>query len=268
MSKTEKELAFLRDLVIDEGWTQRFTDILDNDFKVAGKKDILYVNAGTGSHALVLKNKMRKKVPLHGVVESAELLTIAEAKAAVSDTDVVFSTEFPDDTFDVVLADASFTAPDDLKPLIEKVVEHAENQVFFFLPTAGSFGEIYSLLWESFFNADLLAHSVAVERLIIELPTVSEAEDIATGAGLHDVKAVTKIEHFDFKDSKEFMEAPLLADFLLPAWLGFLNDKEQKKVCKELAKLIDRESTDLTFRFSVKATLITGGKTSKETASE
>ena len=63
MIKTEKELAFLRDLVVDEGWTQRFTDILDENFKVAGKADILYINAGTGSHALALKQKMRKKMP-------------------------------------------------------------------------------------------------------------------------------------------------------------------------------------------------------------
>lgn len=250
----------MRDLVIDEGWTQRFTDILDENFKVAGKKDILYVNAGTGSHALVLKQKMRKKVPLHGVVESAELLTIAEAKAAVSDSDVTFSTGIPDDTFDVVLADASFTPSAELKELVENASIASENQVIFFLPTAGSFGEIYSLLWESFFNAGLLDHGAAVERLITELPTVSEAEEIAAGARLANVASVTKIENFDFKNSGEFMEAPLVDDFLLPAWLGFLNARESKQVRKELAKLIDRECEDLTFRFSVKATLVMGDK--------
>lgn len=262
MSKTEKELAFLRDLVIDEGWTQRFTDILDENFKVAGKADILYINAGTGSHSLALKQKMRKKMPLHGVVETAELLTIAQAKAAATDADVTFSTDLPDDTFDVVLTDASFTPPGELEDLVAASAKLAENQVFFFLPTAGSFGEIYSLLWESFFNAGLLEHSVAVERLIIELPSVTGVEGVAAEAGLTNVTAITKIEYFDFKNSKEFMDAPLLADFLLPAWLGFLNRTEHKKVCKELAKLIDRESTDLTFRFSVKATLISGEKTS------
>lgn len=260
MSKTEKELAFLRDLVIDEGWTQRFTDILDDNFKVAGKADILYVNAGTGSHALVLKQKMRKKMPLHGLTETAELLKIAQAKAAATDADVTFSTELPDDTFDVVLTDASFTPPGELNDLVADSAKAAENQLFFFLPTAGSFGEIYSLLWESFFNAGLLDHGAAVERLIIELPTVDEAEKIAAAARLVNVTAITKIEYFDFKDSKEFMESPLIADFLLPAWLGFLNEKEHKKVRKELAKLIDRESADLTFRFSIKATLVSGEK--------
>lgn len=260
MSKTEKELAFLRDLVIDEGWTQRFTDILDENFKVAGKKDILYINAGTGSHALVLKQKMRKKVPLHGVVEGPELLQIAEAKAAVSDSDITFSTGLPNDTFDVVLADASFTPPGELKELVAKAAAASDNQVLFFLPTAGSFGEVYSLLWESFFNAGLLDHGAAVERLITELPTVSEAEEAAAAAGLGNVSAVTKIENFDFKDSREFMDAPLVDDFLLQAWLGFLNPKESKQVRGELVKLIDRECEDLTFRFSIKATLISGEK--------
>ena len=207
---------------------------------------------------------MRKKMPLQGVVETNELLTIAAAKAAATDADVTFSTELPTDTFEIVLADASFTPSGELKDLITDAAKFAEKQVFFFLPTAGSFGEIYSLLWESFFNAELLDHSAAVERLIIELPTVSEAKETAAEAGLTNLTAITKIENFDFKNSKEFMEAPLMADFLLPAWLGFLDGKERKKVCKELALLIDRESTDLTFRFSIKATLITGEKPAAE----
>jgi len=260
MSKTEKELAFLRDLVVDEGWTLRFTDILDENFKVAGKKDILYVNAGTGSHALALKKKMRKKVPLFGVVETPELLQIAEAKAAITESDVVFSTGIPDDTFDVVLADATFTPPGELKELVEKIAAVAENQVMFFLPTAGSFGEVYSLLWESLYNAGLEDKGAEVERLIIQLPTVFQAEEMATDQGVSNVTAITKIENFDFKDSAEFLEAPLVADFLLPSWLGFLTESEAKKVRKELAKAIDEEGDDLTFRFSVKATLISGEK--------
>jgi hypothetical protein len=260
MSKTEKEIAYLRDLVIDEGWTQRFTDILDENFKVAGKADILYVNAGTGNHALALKQKMRKKVPLHGVVETNELLTIAEAKAAASDKDVTFSTGLPGDTYEVVLADASFTPPGELKDLVEKITPLSENQVFFFLPTAGSFGEVYSLLWESLYNAGLLDKGAEVERLITQLPTVSDAEQIAAGAGLANVTAITKIEDFDFATSKEFLESPLVADFLLPGWFGFLTEKESKQVRKHLARAIDEEGDDLTFRFSVKATLVSGEK--------
>lgn len=251
----------MRDLVVDEGWTQRFTDILDENFKVAGRADILYINAGTGSHALALKQKMRKKMPLHGVAETAELLMIAEAKAAATDADVTFSTGLPSDTYDVVLVDASFTPPGEIKGLVEESVKLAENQVFFFLPTAGSFGEIYSLLWESLYRAGLLDKGAEVERLITQLPTVSDAEEIAAAAGLTNVTAITKIENFDFKDSKEFMEAPLVADFLLPAWLGFLDKKEAARVRRELAREIDEEDGTLTFRFSVKATLVTGEKT-------
>lgn len=260
MSKTEKEIAYLRDLIIDEGWTQRFTDILDENFKVAGKKDILYINAGTGNHALFLKQKMRKKMPLYGVTESAELLKIADAKAAASDADILFTTAIPDNTFDAVLADASFTAPGELSDLVAAATAAAENQVLFFLPTAGSFGEIYSLLWESFLNAGLLDHGAAVERLITELPTVSEVEEMTVGHGLSKVTAITKIENFDFTHSKEFMDAPLVADFLLQRWLEFLNEKEDARVRKELARLIDAEDGTLTFRFSVKATLISGEK--------
>ena len=54
--------------------------------------------------------------------------------------------------------------------------------------------------------------------------------------------------------------APLVADFLLPVWLKTLNKREQTKATKQLAKLIDAEDPDLTFRFTVKATLAIGEK--------
>ena len=48
------------------------------------------------------------------------------------------------------------------------------------LPSSGSFGEIFSLLWEVFFNEDLGEHGHTVETMIAELPSVSRVEEIAT----------------------------------------------------------------------------------------
>jgi hypothetical protein len=70
----------------------------------------------------------------------------------------------------------------------------------------------------------------------------------------------TQIEIFEYKDGAEFVNSPLLADFLLPAWLDFLTDQEKKKASKKLAELIDQEDGELTFRFSVKNTLFSGEK--------
>ena len=58
----------------------------------------------------------------------------------------------------------------------------------------------------------------------------------------------------------EFVASPLVADFLLPVWLDMLGEEEKELVTQKLAQLIDEEDGSLTFRFSVKATLLTGGK--------
>jgi hypothetical protein len=128
------------------------------------------------------------------------------------------------------------------------------------LPTAGSFGEIFSILWESLFDLDLLEKSAEVERLISDIPTTIRLEDWVKDSGLSKIEIVTKNEYFDFESGEKFITAPLVADFLLPAWLDFLGKKEQTKVRRKLVQAIDDDRNDLAFRFSVKATLLIGEK--------
>jgi hypothetical protein len=54
-----------------------------------------------------------------------------------------------------------------------------------------------------------------------------------------------------------------VSDFLLPDWLRTLNDEENERVTAKLSELIDSEDGDMSFRFSVKATLVTGSKSEK-----
>ena len=126
--------------------------------------------------------------------------------------------------------------------------------------SAGSFGEIFSLLWEVLFTEDLGEHGHAAELMITELPTLSCVEELAAKAGLVNVETHTASEVFEYENGKEFVESPLVADFLLPVWLATLSDNENERVSKQLAQLIDAEDGTLTFRFSVKATLLKGEK--------
>jgi hypothetical protein len=132
----------------------------------------------------------------------------------------------------------------------------------FFLPTAGSFGDIFSFLWETFLNADLLAYGAEVERLIIEIPTISKVEETVENLGLTKVKTETKSEFFEFESGEEFIGSPLVADFLFPLWLDFLDAKDQKKVREKLVQTIDNDRGELSFRFYVKMTLVSGKKKS------
>jgi hypothetical protein len=160
------------------------------------------------------------------------------------------------------LADASFVRPTDVEHFLENTVRVARTggDVAVFLPTSSSYGEVFSLLWEVLFNEDLAEHGAAVEKLIAELPTVSNIEKIAERAGLVNINTQTAVEIFDYENGEEFVASPLVADFLMPVWLEMLDEEEKERAVKQLAKLIDVEDGPLSFRFSVKATLLTGEK--------
>ena len=116
------------------------------------------------------------------------------------------------------------------------------------------------MLWEILFNDDLAEHGHAVETMISDLPTVSQLEKIAEAAGMVNVNTETASEVFEFENGADFIASPLVADFLLPAWLEMLDDEQEERVQNELAQLIDAEDGTMSFKFSVKATLLTGEK--------
>ncbi|MGI8494004.1 MAG: hypothetical protein ACR2L1_01665 [Pyrinomonadaceae bacterium] len=264
MSKSKKELAFLRDLYISSDWTDRFTELAEKQLSLPKKGKFLYVNSGAGNHTLALREKLKSEVEMTAVSDDRELHKISQAKAAAVKADINFqlSNDVPKNKFDIVLADAMFVSPKNLAEFFTKTVEAARNSadVLFFLPTAGSFGEIFSLLWEVLFNADLAQRGGEVENLISEIPTVSDVEETAVRSGLKNIETTAKSEIFEYDTGAEFIGSPLVMEFLLPVWLDFLSEKEKKQVMKNLAKIIDSEREGLTFRFTVKAAFVSGEK--------
>lgn len=263
MAKTQRERAFLRDLYINDDWTKRFTDLIDKHVDFKGEKNVLYINAGTGNHALDLRERLNGDTAIFATSEDEETLSIARDKAIALKADVDFSMlRFEDDSFDTVLTDATFVRPANLQELVDESVRVARpgGDVAIMMVAAGSFGEIFSLLWEVLFNEDVGEHGAIAERLVTEIPTVSTIEEMARAAGLEKVETQIVKEVFDYDNGVALISAPLVDDFLLPEWLKDLNSGEKEKVSRKLAQLIDSEDGDLTFRFSVKATLLTGQK--------
>ncbi len=263
MAKTQKELAFLRDLYINDEWTRRFTDLADKHLKFAKLKNLLYVNAGTGAHAFELREKIGKNTALFATCEDDEILKIARDKSIAIKSDIDFSImRFDDGVFDTVLADASFVRPSMLEEFVSETVRVARKggDVVIWTPAVGSFGEIFSLIWEVFFNENMTEHESEIEAMIAGLPSVSRIEEIADFAGLADIETHATTEIFEYAKGSEFIGSPLITDFILPAWLKMLNAKEKERVVKKLAHLIDAEDGDLAFRFSVKVTLLKGEK--------
>lgn len=120
--------------------------------------------------------------------------------------------------------------------------------------------KFFSVIWEVLFNEKLAEDNAAVERLVAAIPTISRVEEIAGGAGLVNIKTETAIEIFEFDNGAEFVTSPLVEDFLMPIWLETLSESELARITAKIAQLIDSEEGELTFRFTVKATLVTGEK--------
>jgi ubiquinone/menaquinone biosynthesis C-methylase UbiE len=242
MEKTQKELAFLRDLYVTPDWTRRFAELADNHLELDDAENVLYLNAGTGDHCFAIRDKVKDKTAVFARCENEDILSIARDKAIAVRSDVDFSTmTFEDDSFDAVIADASLVLPDDVDDFVEDAVRVAKTggTVTFFLPSAGSFGEVFSLLWEVLFNEDLGDHGHDAETMITEQASVAALKEKAETFGLLKLKTETANEIFEFENGNAFISSPLVEDFLLPHWLETLDENEKEQVTQKLAQLID-----------------------------
>jgi ubiquinone/menaquinone biosynthesis C-methylase UbiE len=267
-SKSQKELAFLQDLYVATDWGERFAELVDEHVELPKEGRALYLAAGTGAHALALQERAGDKLKLLCVDENEECLELARAKAVALNQAAEFRREasdalsLSDDEFDFVLGNGSMLAPLRLPAMITEMVRVARPgaTVAWWLPTAASFGEFFSVYWESLHSSGLDDHAAEVEKLITERPTASEVENRAADAGLEGVTSWTAIEEFDYGSSEQFFDSPLIADFLLPTWIQSVPKASRKKVIRELARIIDEERRGREFSLTLKATLVTGKK--------
>jgi ubiquinone/menaquinone biosynthesis C-methylase UbiE len=268
-NKSEKELAFLQDLYVATGWGERFAELIDEHVKAPRKGRMLYVASGTGGHAMAMQEHAGHKLALVCIDESEECLELARVKAMAVRADPEFrraqleALPFEDDEFDLVVGDASLVAAERLPEMLSEMVRVAAPgaTVALSLVTASSFGEFFSVYWEALRNLGIEDHEHDIESLITEQPTISAIETMATHESLDNVTSWTKAEEFNYESGEEFLNAPLITDFLLTRWLESLPEAEaQARVANEIARIIDIERQDMDFTLSVKATLVVGRK--------
>jgi ubiquinone/menaquinone biosynthesis C-methylase UbiE len=266
--KSPKELAFLHDLYIATDWGERFAELVDAHLKMPRDGRALYVEAGTGGHALALQERAGTKLELICSDQNEECVELARTKATALNEPTQFCREsaaalsFPDDNFDLVLENASFALPSNIKTTLAEAVRVAKpgGTVAWWLPTASSFGEFFSIYWEALLGAGIENHAIDVEHLIEDLPTATDAENWAQQAGLQDVTSWTTLEEFDYESGEKFLNSPLILDFLLPVWLESIPAAERQRVHHELLRIIDEERHSGEFTLTLKATLVVGKK--------
>jgi ubiquinone/menaquinone biosynthesis C-methylase UbiE len=269
--KSEKELAYLHELYVATDWGERFAELLDAHVKLPAEGRALYVASGTGAHALALAVRAPHDLTLVCVDESEERLELARAKSSVVKSERVDfrhaqleALAFEDEAFDLVVGDASLVAPERLPEVLAEMARVAAPgaTVSLSVASASSFGEFFSVYWEALTGAGYDEQAEEVASFIKELPTVSELEAMAAREALEGVESWTSIEEFDFPSGREFLDAPLVRDFLLERWLGSLPDDEVRAaVLEEVARIIDEDRHEGDFSLSVKATIVVGSKT-------
>lgn len=266
--KTDKERAFLQDLFVAPDWGERFAELIDEHVKLPKEGKALYMEAGTGSHALALQERAGGKLELLCVDENPECLELARAKATVTNEQIGFDTaeldnlNLRDNQYDLVIGNASLVSSQRIGKMLAEMIRVAAPgaTIALTLPTASSFGEFFSIYWEALHNTGLLDQEFNVEQLITELPTVSEVERLAEDEGLRDVESWTQIEEFDYESGEQFLSSPLVGEFLMQDWLALVPDDKRAEVVSEISRLINEERHEAEFALSVKATLIVGQK--------
>ena len=268
ISKSEKELAFLQDLFIATDWGERFAELVDAHINLPKKGRALYVAAGAGGHTLALQSRTGHELKFIGIDENEECLELARAKAATMKAAAEFhqgkldALYLQDDQFDLVLGDASLVAPERVPAMIAELVRVTipGGTVAFTLPTFSSFGEFFSIYWEALHNAGFIDREVDVESLITELPSISAVEEMAARERLDDVTSWTQTEEFDYDSGEDFLNSPLISDFLMKDWLRSIPAEAAERLTHEIARLINEERHNAEFSLTVKATLVVGRK--------
>ena len=269
-TRDAKELAYLYDLYIVPGWREAFDQIVDDEVELPKEGKFLDAECGTGGYAIELAIRGGAKTEVVGVDQSVERLALARGKAEIGKVNrVTFhpgslsALDFADGEFDLVIGDASMLPPSEISAALAELLRVAKKgaTVVLKLTTRGSFDEFFSIYWEALYNLEMLEYTPQLEELITERLTVSDAEEMAIGLGMKNVRSVTRKERFDYGDGKGFFEAPLIEAFFLDDWFAMLPDQEaRQRLRRQLVKVIDEERHAMDFDVSIKATLLIGRK--------
>ncbi len=269
-TRDAKELAYIYDLYIVPGWREVFDSIVDDEVKPPEEGKLLDAECGTGGYAIDLAIRGGAKVEVVGVDSSAERLALARGKVEIKKLNRLSFRQgsltvlgLPDNEFDLVIGDASLLPVNRIAGAFAELTRVAKEGATAALKmtSRGSFDEFFSIYWEALYELGLTEFTPQLEDLITERLTVADAEQIATNAGLKQVRSVTRKQQFEYADAQAFFNAPLIESIFLDNWLAILPDQNNRQLVRELmVKIIDRERHDTDFDVSIKATLIIGHK--------
>ena len=256
MSESAKRNAFVHGLAVEPEWTSRFTSFVDEKIDFGSPKTVTYLNAGTGSHAIHLSAELGSNVDVFPVCATPEMQEQAQLKANTEKASIDFSTSTPMGKSEIVVTDVSLFSPENVFEEISEAKKEGIERLIAFFPVSGSYGEVFSVLWEVVTKNGF--SGAEVEKLITALPLVSDVEEAVRKLGFSEMNMHTKSDFVEFEDGDAFKDSLLISETLFPKWSKFVEQKDKERILNELAQKIDEESDGLTFRMTIKILVLEG----------
>lgn len=268
VAKSERELAYLYDLYIVPTWRECFDSLFDENVILPTSGEILDINCGTGGHSLELADRV-KQAQVIALDPNKEMVTLAQAKADIAkvlniDFRVANSDnlKFTPESFDLIILDISFHWREDADYVAKQAAALAsllkpKGQLVLKLTTRGSFDEFFSILWEALYECGLAERLLSdLEALVSTRPSLADLEEAIPRQGFKIKQSVIQSETLLYDTAANFLISPLIENYWLDNWLSIVPPSATKKVCAQLAQIIDRERAEHSFDLSVKATLL------------
>ncbi|MEW6732576.1 MAG: methyltransferase domain-containing protein [Acidobacteriota bacterium] len=273
MTKSKRELAYLYDLYIAPTWRDCYDRLFNEKLGLPTNGRILDVNCGTGGHAIEMAFALANKGSVIGVDTSLDMIELAHAKAIAAKVGNLnfyvgqaASLAFSDNSFDLVIGDATFSLLDDIKAQLAELVRVAlpGARVVLNVTTRGSFDEFFSIFWEALYECQLAEELLSqLETLINARPKVSDVEAVLHEVGLAATQSFQHKECFSYDSAEQFFSAPLIEDYLLGDWLSILPPYALIPVRDALTRIIERERGNYSFDISAKVAMFAGEKRGK-----
>ncbi len=128
--------------------------------------------------------------------------------------------------------------------------------------SSSSFGEFFSVYWEALASAGYAEQAEGVASLIDGAADRLGLGGAGAARGARRGRVVDeRLRSSTSPRAREFLDAPLVEDFLLERWLDPLPDEEARaSVLEEVARIIDDDRHEGDFSLTVKATIVVGKK--------
>lgn len=275
--RSTKELAYRYDLYVVPYWREAFDQFILERVAIPQTGNILAVNCGTGGLAIELAMKLSDRGDVIATDQAIERLRLARAKASMKRMNNIHFLEkdpthlgMEEYAFELVIGDATLIAPEHVEPMLAEMVRLTEEDgtVALTVLAQGSFGEVFSLLWEALYLCELTDLVPHVEALIREYPTADQLQQMMKRQGIHRVRWFIERRELDFASGEEVFQSPLIEDYFLDRWLAFLpTEATRRRVIKKMIQIINREHRSSYFEVSVKAALLMGKKPSRDSFS-